>query len=60
MDSKEIVGVGPLTEQYLPKPLILSSMKILFGKKRRLFFFFLMKVVKNLLQENGKLNLLSQ
>lgn len=58
MDSKEIVGVGPLTEQYLPKPLILSSLKILFGKKGA--FFFLMKVVKNLLQENGKLNLLSQ
>lgn len=59
MDSKEIVGVGPLTEQYLPKPLILSSIKILFGKKGG-FFFSLMKVVKNLLQENGKLNLLSQ
>lgn len=34
MGSKEIVGIGPLTEQYWPKPLILSSMKILFGKKK--------------------------
>jgi len=45
MDSKEIVGVGPLTEDYCPKPLILS-IKILFGKKKS--EFFLMKVVKNL------------
>lgn len=36
MDSKEIVGIGPLTEQNWPKPLILSSMKMLFGKKRGL------------------------
>lgn len=57
MDSKEIVVISPLTEQYWLKPTILSSINMLFvGKKRAI----LIKVAKNLWQEGGKLNLLPQ
>lgn len=51
------VLIGPLTELYWPKPLILTNINIWFGKKKKL-----LKMVKNKISqwENRKWNLLLQ